>query len=36
MNTQRTNFRVTDLLALALCYLWYNPVVQVAVIRVFW
>ncbi len=36
MNTQRTNFRAEDLLALALCYLWYNPAVHVAVIRVFW
>jgi len=36
MNTQRKNFRVTDVLALVLCYLWYNPAVHLAVIRVFW
>lgn len=36
MNTQRTNFRVTDVLTLVLCYLWYNPSVHLAVIRVFW
>jgi hypothetical protein len=36
MSTQHRSFRAEDLLTLALCYVWYNPVVHLAVVRVFW
>lgn len=35
MSTQHKSFRASDLLALVLCYLWYNPAVHLTMVRVF-
>jgi hypothetical protein len=35
MSSQMRSFRAADLVALALCYLWYNPAVHLMVVRVF-
>lgn len=34
MNTQRRSFRVSDVVISALCYVWYNPAIHIALVRV--
>jgi hypothetical protein len=36
MSTRRASFRVSDLLTLTLCYLWYNPAIHLTFARFFW
>jgi hypothetical protein len=35
METQRINFQVGNIIVTAMCYLFYNPLVQVVVVRIF-